>query len=60
MHLFFAIDEYTDVANKPAEASKIANNVMDAFRRSRDAASIEPTQSKLGVMAYQWVHKPLR
>ena len=59
MHLVFAFDKYTDVTNKHTTAEKIANNVMDTIRYSREATGIEPSQSKLDVMAYQWVHKPL-
>ena len=39
MNFYFAFDEYTDVANN-TEASKIENDVMDAFgRRDSDVQS---------------------
>ena len=51
MNFYFAFDEYTDVANK-AEHSKIANDVMDAFRRKE--ASIQPLpHGKITTMAQQ-------
>ena len=54
MNFYFAFDEYTDVANK-SEASKIANDVMEAFRR-RDGAdpSAQPLpHGKITTMAQQ-------
>ena len=52
MNFYFAFDEYTvtDVANK-SEASKIANDVMDAFRR-RDAV-IQSSHGKITTMAQE-------
>ena len=51
MNFYFAFDEYTDVANK-AEASKIANDVMDTFRRRK--ASTQPLpHGKITTMAQQ-------
>ena len=50
MNFYFAFDEYTDVANK-TEASKIANDVMDAFRR-RDA-SVQSSHGKITTMAQE-------
>ena len=52
MNFYFAFDEYTDVANKN-EARKIANDVMDAFRRRDD--SIQSSHGKIMEMAQQWV-----
>jgi hypothetical protein len=34
INLYFVIDEYTDIANK-SEVSKVADNIMDAFRRKK-------------------------
>ena len=53
MNFYFAFDEYTDVANK-IEASKIANDVMEAFRR-RDA-SVQSSHGKITTMAQEWVN----
>jgi hypothetical protein len=53
MNFYFAFDEYTDVANK-AEASKIAHDVMDSFRR-RDAI-VQSSHGKITTMAQEWVH----
>jgi len=50
MNFYFAFDEYTDVANK-AEARKIANDVMDAFRHRE--AGIHPSHGKITAMAQQ-------
>ena len=50
MNFYFAFDEYTDVANK-AEASKIVNDVMDAFRR-RDV-SVRSSHGKITTMAQE-------
>jgi len=50
MNFYFAFDEYTDVANK-TEASKIAYDVMDAFRRRE--ASIQTSHGKITAMAQQ-------
>ena len=51
INFYFAFDEYTDVANK-TEASKISNDVMDAFRRKE--ASIQPLpHGKITTMAQQ-------
>ena len=50
MSFYFAFDEYTDVANK-IEASKIAYDVMDAFRHR--GANIQPHQGKITTMAQQ-------
>ena len=47
MNFYFAFDEYTDVANK-IEATKIANNVMTAFR-----TGIQPPHGKITTMAQQ-------
>ena len=52
MNFYFAFDEYTDVANN-AEASKIAQDVMDAFRR-RDAI-VRSSHGKITTMAQEWV-----
>jgi hypothetical protein len=50
LNFYFAFDEYTDVANK-TEASKIANDVMDAFR-CRDAV-VPSSQGKIITMAQE-------
>jgi Delta6-protoilludene synthase len=53
MNFYFAFDEYTDVANK-IEATKIANDVMDAFRRRGDSATlVQPSHGKITEMAQQ-------
>ncbi|KAF9477263.1 terpenoid synthase [Pholiota conissans] len=49
MNFYFAFDEYTDVASRE-EAKKIANDVMDAFRRR----PLEPSSSKITEMARQF------
>ena len=52
MNFYFVFDEYTDVANK-TEASKIVNDVMDAFR-SRDASVPSPSShGKIYAMAQE-------
>ena len=51
MNFYFAFDEYTDVANK-AEASKISNDVMDAFR-CREAIIQPLPYGKITAMAQQ-------
>ena len=51
MNFYFAFDEYTDVANK-AEATKIANDVMAAFR-DRKETSIQLPHGKITTMAQQ-------
>ena len=50
MNFYFAFDEYTDVANK-TEASKIANDVMDSFRR-RDSI-VPSSHGKITTMAQE-------
>ena len=50
MNFYFAFDEYTDLANE-TEATKISNDVMEAFRR-RDA-SMQPSLGKITTMAQQ-------
>ena len=50
MNFYFAIDEYTDLANK-TEASKIANDIMDAFRPEK--ASVQPSRGKVARMAQE-------
>ena len=50
MNFYFAFDEYTDVANK-TEASKIGNDVMDAFRRKD--ASVQSPHGKITTMAQE-------
>ena len=50
MNFYFAFDEYTDVANK-TEASKIASDVMDAFRRKE--ASVRSPHGKITTMAHE-------
>ena len=50
MNFYFAFDEYTDLANK-TEASKIANDVMDAFRRKD--ASVRSSHGKITTMAQE-------
>ena len=50
MNFYFAFDEYTDVANK-TEATKIANDVMAAFRKRE--ASIHAPHGKIATMAQQ-------
>ena len=50
MNFYFAFDEYTDVANK-IEASKIANDVMESFRR-RDAI-VQSAHGKITTMAQE-------
>ena len=52
MNFYFVFDEYTDVANK-TEATKIANDVMAAFRNME--ASAQPSHGKITTMAQQWV-----
>ena len=52
MNFYFAFDEYTDVANKN-EATKIANDVMAAFRNGED--NVQPPHGKITAMAQQWV-----
>jgi hypothetical protein len=56
MSFYFAFDEYTDVANK-VEATKIANDVMDAFRRRE--ATIPSSQGKITTMAQQFIQRTL-
>ena len=51
MNFYFVFDEYTDVANK-AEASKIANDVMDAFRR-KDTSGVRSSHGKITIMAQE-------
>jgi len=55
MNFYFAFDEYTDVANK-TEATKIANDVMGAFRDRKDA-SIHPPHGKITTMAQQFFQR---
>ena len=50
MNFYFAFDEYTDVANK-TEASEIANDVMEVFRR-RDA-SVQSSHGKITTVAQE-------
>ena len=50
MNFYFAFDEYTDVANK-SEATKIANDVMDAFRRRE--VGIPTSHGKITTMAQE-------
>ena len=50
MNLFFVLDEYTDIANK-AEANKIADDIMDAFRQKKESES----HGKISRMAREWV-----
>ena len=38
MNFYFVIDEYTDIGNKK-EASKIADDIMDAFRHKTTSES---------------------
>ena len=38
INLFFVIDEFTDIANK-TEVSKIADDIMDAFRQNKSSKS---------------------
>ena len=38
MNFYFVIDEYTDVGNK-TEVSKIADDIMDAFRQKTASES---------------------
>ena len=52
MNFYFVFDEYTDVANI-TEATKIANDVMAAFRNME--ASAQPSHGKITTMAQQWV-----
>ena len=52
MNFYFAFDEYTDVANK-IEATKIANDVMDAFRRREASTSTQSFHGKITTMAQQ-------
>ena len=46
INLYFVIDEYTDIANK-TEVSKIADDIMDAFRQKEGSES----HSKISRMA---------
>ena len=48
MNLYFVIDEYTDIANE-TEASKIADDIMDAFRHKK--ASSSESHGKISRMA---------
>ena len=50
MNFYFAFDEYTDVANK-TEASQIANDVMDSFRRRE--AGVHSSHGKITTMAQE-------
>ena len=50
MSFYFALEEYTDIANK-TEATKIANDVMAAFRDRE--ARIQPPHGKISTMAQQ-------
>ena len=50
MNFYFAFDEYTDIANK-TEATKIANDVMDAFRH-KDAI-VPSAHGKITTMAQE-------
>ena len=50
MNFYFAFDEYTDVADK-AEASQIANDVMDSFRRRE--ARVHSPHGKITTMAQE-------
>ena len=52
MNFYFAFDEYTDVSNK-TEATKIANDVMTAFRDRDSKASTQPHHGKISTMAQQ-------
>ncbi|KAF8799734.1 terpenoid synthase [Phlegmacium glaucopus] len=54
MNFYFAFDEYTDLANK-SEATKISNDVMEAFRR-REANS-QPSHGKITAMAQQFFER---
>jgi hypothetical protein len=38
INLYFVIDEFTDIANK-TEVSKIADDIMDAFRQKKGSES---------------------
>jgi Delta6-protoilludene synthase len=50
MNFYFAFGEYIDVANK-SEASKISNDVMNAFRR-RDVI-VPSSYGKITTMAQE-------
>ena len=48
INFYFVIDEYTDVGNK-AEVSKIADDIMDAFRQK----TVSGSHGKISRMAQE-------
>ena len=48
MNFYFVIDEYTDIGNKK-EASKIADDIMDAFRQK----TVSESHGKISRMAQE-------
>jgi hypothetical protein len=56
MNFYFAFDEYTDVANK-MEATKIANDVMDAFRHREGSVTVQSSHGKITEMARQFFQR---